>query len=53
MKFCQGKFRLDLRKKIFTQRVVENWNGFTREVVSAPILTGFKKHLGNALRRIL
>ncbi|KAJ7419456.1 hypothetical protein BTVI_25185 [Pitangus sulphuratus] len=28
MKLCQGRFKLDIRKKLFTQRVVGHWNRF-------------------------
>ena len=46
---CQGRFRLDMRKRFFTQSLVEHWNSLPREAVMAPSLTLFKKHLDNAL----
>ena len=49
-KMCQGRFRLGIRERFFTQRVVEHWNRLPREAVTAPSLAIFKKHLDNALR---
>ncbi|KFZ58713.1 hypothetical protein N321_13998, partial [Antrostomus carolinensis] len=52
-KMCQGKFRLAMRKRFFTQRVLEHWNRLPREVVMAPSLTIFTKHLDKALRHVV
>jgi len=38
----EGHFRLDLRKKFFTMRVVKPWPRLLREVVDAPPLEIFK-----------
>ncbi|KFO56268.1 hypothetical protein N302_03094, partial [Corvus brachyrhynchos] len=53
LKLYQGRFRLDIRKRFFTQRVVEHWNRLPREVVTAPSLAEFKKRLGNALGHLV
>ena len=35
-KLGQEMFRLDIRRKIFTQRVVTHWNRLSKEAVDAP-----------------
>ncbi|KFP18218.1 hypothetical protein Z169_01407, partial [Egretta garzetta] len=52
-KLNQGRFRLDIRKKFFTMRVVKHWNRFPREVVEAPSLETFKARLSGALSNLI
>ena len=49
----QGRFSLDIRKHFFTKRVVKHWNRLPREVVNAPCLSVFKRHLDNTLNNML
>jgi len=45
----EGRFRLDVRKKFFTMRMVKHWHRLPQEVVDAPSLETFKIRLDRAL----
>ena len=45
----RGGLSLDIRRKLFTQRVVGHWNRLPKEVVDAPSLDPFKARLDVAL----
>jgi len=52
-KLKEGRFRLDIRKKFFTMRVVKHWNRLSREMAVAPSLETFKVRLDRALSNLI
>jgi len=52
-KLKEGRFRLDIRKKFFTMRVVKHWHRLSREFVDAPSLKVFKARLDGALSNLV
>ena len=44
-KLEESRFRLDIRTKSFTVRVVRSWSRLFRKVVDAPTLEAFKARL--------
>ena len=52
-KLKEGRFRLDIRKKFFTMRVVKHWNRLPREAVDTPSLAVFKARLVGALSNLV
>ena len=49
----EGRFRLDIRKKSFTVRVVRHWTRLLRGVVDTPSLEAFKARLHQALGNLV
>ena len=52
-KLKEGRFRLDVRKKVFTIRVVRHWHRLPREVVKALSLVTLKVRLEGALSNLI
>ena len=49
----EGTFRLDIRWKFFTWRVVRHWNRLPKGVVDASSLEEFKAKLGGFLHHLM
>ncbi|RMC18045.1 hypothetical protein DUI87_04923 [Hirundo rustica rustica] len=49
LRLHQGKYRLDIRKKLFMERIIKYGNNLPREVMKSPSLDVFKKRQDVAL----
>jgi len=52
-KLKEGRFRLDVKGKFFTKRVVRSWNRLPKDVVDAPSLEVFKTRLDGDLGNLI
>jgi len=52
-KLNEGRFKLDIRRKCFTRRVVRHWIMLPREAVDAPSLAVFKARLDGTLSNVV
>ena len=50
LKLCPGRFRLNIRKNVFTKRIVKHRNRLPREAVESPSLEVFKRRVDVVLR---
>lgn len=53
LELCQERFRLDIRKTFFTERVISHWIKWSREVMKPLSLQIFKRSLDVVLRDIV
>ena len=52
-KLEKGRFRLNIREKLFTVRVMLHWNRLPSEAVDVPSLEAFKTRLDGALSSLV
>lgn len=50
LKLHQGRFRLDIRRKLFTQTIIKDGKRLPRQVVEARLLEVFKRRRDAVLR---
>ena len=52
-KLEERRFKLDIRKKFLTTKVVRHWNKLPREVVSTSPLEAFKDRMDGTLSNLI
>jgi len=52
-KLEEGRFRIDIRKKLFTVKMMRHWNKLPSEVVNASSLEAFKARLDGTLSNLV
>ena len=52
-KLKEGRFKLDIRKKLFTMRVIRHWSRLPKEAMDTPSLKVFKVRLNGALNNLI
>ena len=53
LKLHKGRFRLDIKKNFFSERVVRHWNRFPREAGDMLSQEVFKERVGVVLRDVV
>jgi len=53
LKLEEGRFRLDIRNKLFTVRIVKHWNRLPSKTVNAPSLAAFKVRLDESVSNLV
>ena len=53
LKLKEERFRLDIRKKLFTPRVVRHWSRLSIDALDAPSLKVLKTRLDGALNYLI
>ena len=53
LRLCQGRFKLEIRKNFFTERVLRHWKRLPRAMVESPSLEVLKKLVAIAFHDVV